>query len=43
MAFNLLAQDSNPSLVELLSLLSGHDGLAGGQSLDVDTTEKKLN
>ena len=43
MAFNLLAQDSNPSLVELLSLLSGHEGLAGGQSLDVDTTEKKLN
>ena len=43
MAFNLLAQDSNSSLVELLSLLSGHEGLAGGQSLDIDNTKKKLN
>jgi geranylgeranyl pyrophosphate synthase len=43
MAFNLLAQDSNPVLVELLSLLSGHEGLAGGQSLDIDAIEKKLN
>ena len=43
MAFNLLAQDSNPLLTELLSLLSGHEGLAGGQSLDIDTIEKKLN
>ena len=43
MAFNLLAQDSNTSLVELLSILSGHEGLAGGQSLDIDTIEKKLN
>jgi geranylgeranyl pyrophosphate synthase len=43
MAFNLLSQDSNSSLMELLSLLSGHEGLAGGQSLDIDTIEKKLN
>jgi geranylgeranyl pyrophosphate synthase len=43
MAFNLLSQDTNPMLVELLSLLSGHEGLAGGQSLDIDTIEKKLN
>ena len=43
MAFNLLSQDSNSLLVELLSLLSGHEGLAGGQSLDIDTIEKKLN
>ena len=43
MAFNLLSQDSNSSLIELLSLLSGYKGLAGGQSLDIDTIEKKLN
>ena len=43
MGFNLLSQDQNPALVKLLSLLSGHEGLAGGQSLDIDTIEKKLN
>jgi geranylgeranyl diphosphate synthase type II len=43
MAFNLLSQDSNLSLIKLLSELSGHEGLAGGQSLDIDTTKKKLN
>lgn len=43
MAFNLLAQDSDPLLIELLSLLSGHEGLAGGQSLDIESVEKKLN
>jgi geranylgeranyl pyrophosphate synthase len=43
LAFNLLAQDSNSLLLELLSLLSGHEGLAGGQSLDIDTIEKKLS
>tara|TARA_B100001059_G_scaffold165546_1_gene165122 strand:+ start:260 stop:1084 length:825 start_codon:yes stop_codon:yes gene_type:complete len=43
MAFNLLSQVSNLSLVELLSELSGYEGLAGGQSLDIDTAKKKLN
>jgi geranylgeranyl pyrophosphate synthase len=43
MAFNLLAQDSNLLLVKLLSELSGYDGLAGGQSLDIDTIEKKVS
>jgi geranylgeranyl pyrophosphate synthase len=43
MALNHLSQDSNPLLVKLLSELSGYKGLAGGQSLDIDTIEKKLN
>ena len=43
MAFNLLSQDSSPLLIKLLSELAGHEGLAGGQSLDIDTIEKKLN
>jgi len=43
MAFNLLSQDSNQLLVKLLSDLSGYEGLAGGQSLDIDTSKKKLN
>ena len=43
MAFNLLSQDSNLSLVQLLSELSGHEGLAGGQSLDIYTIKRKLN
>ena len=43
MAFNLLSQDSSQLLVKLLSELSGYEGLAGGQSLDIDTIKKKLN
>ena len=43
MAFNILSQDSNLLLVKLLSELSGYNGLAGGQSLDIDTIKKKLN
>jgi len=43
MAFNLLSQDSNPLLVKLLSDLSGFEGLAGGQSLDIDVVGKKLS
>jgi len=43
MAFNLLSQDSNLSLVQLLSELSGHEGLAGGQSLDIYNIKRKLN
>ncbi len=43
MAFNLLSQDSNPSLINLLSQLSGFEGLAGGQSLDIDITKKNIS
>ena len=43
MAFNLLSQDSNLLLVKLISELSGYEGLAGGQSLDIDSIKKKLN
>ena len=43
MAFNILSQDSNLLLVKLLSELSGYNGLAGGQSLDIDSIKKKLN
>ena len=43
MAFNLLSQDSNLLLVKLISELSGYDGLAGGQSLDIDCIKKKLS
>ena len=43
MAFNLLSQDSNLLLVKLISELSGYDGLAGGQSLDIDSIKKKLS
>ena len=43
MAFNLLAKDSNPLLVNLLSDLSGFKGLAGGQSLDIDITKKNVS
>ena len=43
MAFNLLAKDSNPQLVNLLSDLSGFKGLAGGQSLDIDITKKNVS
>ncbi len=43
MAFNLLSQDSTPLLVQLLSELAGYEGLAGGQSFDIDSINKKLN
>ncbi len=43
LAFNILSHDANLTLVKLLSELSGHEGLAGGQSLDIDTTKKNLN
>ena len=43
MAFNLLSRDSNPLLINLLSQLSGFEGLAGGQSLDIDITKKSIN
>ena len=43
MAFNLLSQDSNLLLVKLLSELSGYNGLAGGQSLDIDSIKSKLD
>tara|TARA_Y100000768_G_scaffold227629_1_gene171858 strand:+ start:718 stop:1545 length:828 start_codon:yes stop_codon:yes gene_type:complete len=43
MAFNLLSQEANPLLVNLLSQLSGFEGLAGGQSLDIDITKKNVS
>ena len=43
MAFNLLSKDSNLLLVNLLSDLSGFEGLAGGQSLDIDITKKNVS
>jgi geranylgeranyl pyrophosphate synthase len=43
MAFNLLSQDSNLLLVKLISELSGYQGLAGGQSLDIHSIKKKLS
>ena len=43
MAFNLLSQDSNPLLINLLSQLSGFEGLAGGQSLDIHITKKNVS
>jgi len=43
MAFNLLSLDSNPLLVQLLSVLSGYEGLAGGQSLDININKKNIS
>ena len=43
MAFNLLSQHQNSLLVNLLSHLSGFEGLAGGQSLDIDISTKKIS
>ena len=43
MAFNFLSKDSNLLLVKLLSELSGYNGLAGGQSLDIDSIKSKLD
>jgi len=43
MAFNLLSQNSNSKLINLLSQLSGFEGLAGGQSLDINITKKNIN
>ena len=43
MAFNLLSQNTNLLLVKLISELSGYEGLAGGQSLDIDSIKKKLS
>tara|TARA_Y100000385_G_scaffold68156_1_gene68035 strand:+ start:191 stop:1015 length:825 start_codon:yes stop_codon:yes gene_type:complete len=43
MAFHFLSQDSNLLLVKLLSELSGYNGLAGGQSLDIDSIKSKLD
>ncbi len=43
MAFNLLSRHSNPLLINLLSDLSGFEGLAGGQSLDIDISKSNIN